>query len=92
MSKLKNEGGRWYEGITRYQWLVFAIACLGWIFDVFEGQIFAVFKTPAMADLLGGLSSSYKSPRGTGVGVGVSVGSGVGVGVGVGVIPLGHSA
>jgi MFS family permease len=45
--------GRWYEGITGYQWLVLVIACLGWIFDVFEGQIFAVFKTPALADLLG---------------------------------------
>ncbi len=45
--------GRWYEGITRYQWIVLAIACLGWIFDVFEGQLFAVFKTPALANLLG---------------------------------------
>ncbi len=44
---------RWYEGITRYQWLVLLIACLGWIFDTYEGQIFTVFKTPAMADLLG---------------------------------------
>ena len=44
---------RWYEGITRYQWLVLVIACLGWMFDVFEGQLFALFKTPAMADLLG---------------------------------------
>ncbi len=46
-------GGGWYQGVTRYQWLVLVIACLGWIFDVFEGQIFAVFKTPAMADVLG---------------------------------------
>lgn len=53
MNELRENEGRWYEGITRYQWLVFVIACLGWIFDVFEGQIFAVFKTPAMADLLG---------------------------------------
>ncbi len=43
---------RWYAGITWYQWLVLVIACLGWIFDVFEGQIFAVFKTLAMADVL----------------------------------------
>jgi len=28
------------------------IACLGWIFDVFEGQLFAIFKTPALADVL----------------------------------------
>ena len=50
---LQNESeGRWYDGITRYQWIVFVIACLGWIFDVFEGQIFAVFKSPAMSSLL----------------------------------------
>ena len=30
----------WYRGITRYQWLVLVIASLGWVFDVFEGQIF----------------------------------------------------
>jgi MFS family permease len=53
MNDLSKNESRWYEGITRYQWLVFVIACLGWVFDVFEGQIFAVFKTPAMADLLG---------------------------------------
>ncbi len=53
MSKLDKAEGRWYAGITRYQWLVFLIASLGWAFDTFEGQIFAVFKSPAMSDLLG---------------------------------------
>jgi len=43
---------RWYEGVTRYQWIVLVIACLGWVFDVFEGQLFAVFKSPALRDLL----------------------------------------
>ena len=52
MSAQNETEGRWYEGITRYQWIVLVIACLGWIFDVFEGQLFAVFKTPALADLL----------------------------------------
>jgi MFS family permease len=51
--------GRWYEGITRYQWTVLAIACVGWMFDVFEGQIYAVYKSPAMADLLKGKSDAY---------------------------------
>ncbi|MFV1966261.1 MAG: MFS transporter [Pirellulaceae bacterium] len=41
----------WYEGITRYQWLVLAIACLGWIFDVFEGQIFVASMNEAMPSL-----------------------------------------
>ena len=47
-SKLK-----WYEGITKYQWLVLLIASLGWIFDVFEGQIFVASMREAMPDLLG---------------------------------------
>lgn len=45
--------GRWYDGVTRYQWLVLAIASAGWVFDVFEGQLFAIYKTPAMNDVLG---------------------------------------
>ena len=31
---------KWYQGISRYQWMVLAIASLGWVFDIFEGQIF----------------------------------------------------
>ena len=31
---------KWYEGISRYQWTVLVIASLGWVFDIFEGQIF----------------------------------------------------
>ena len=26
----------WYHGVTRYQWLVLAIASLGWVFDAFD--------------------------------------------------------
>ncbi|MBI3464576.1 MAG: MFS transporter, partial [Planctomycetes bacterium] len=33
------DSSRWYHGVTRYQWLVLVIASLGWVFDVFEGQI-----------------------------------------------------
>ena len=44
---------RWYEGITRYQWLVLLIASLGWVFDVFEGQIFVASMRNAMPALLG---------------------------------------
>jgi len=47
------EQQKWYSGISTYQWIVLIIACLGWIFDVFEGQLFAIFKTPALADVLG---------------------------------------
>ena len=44
---------RWYEGISRYQWLVLLIASLGWIFDIFEGQIFVASMRDAMPALLG---------------------------------------
>jgi MFS family permease len=41
----------WYEGITRYQWIVLLIASLGWVFDIFEGQIFVASMTEAMPSL-----------------------------------------
>ena len=41
-SDLPDSNRKWYEGITRYQWLVLTIASLGWMFDVFEGQIFVL--------------------------------------------------
>ena len=55
----------WYSGITRYQWIVLIIACLGWIFDVFEGQIFVASMRDAMPDILdpGPGSVSADDPR-----------------------------
>src|SRR6516165_12227490 len=44
--------GHWYDGVTRYQWLVLIIASLGWVFDVFEGQIFVASMNEAMPSLL----------------------------------------
>ena len=46
------EPERWYQGITRYQWLVLLIASLGWVFDVFEGQIFVASMQEAMPSLV----------------------------------------
>lgn len=43
-----NETLRWYQGITRYQWMVLAVASVGWVFDVYEGQLFAIYKTDAI--------------------------------------------
>ncbi|MEE2935476.1 MAG: MFS transporter [Planctomycetota bacterium] len=44
---------KWNQGISRYQWTVLLIASLGWVFDVFEGQIFVASMRDAMPDLLG---------------------------------------
>ena len=42
----------WYEGITGYQWLVLVIASAGWIFDVYEGQIFNITRKEMLGDIL----------------------------------------
>lgn len=52
MNSSNDTNRRWYEGITRYQWLVLLIASLGWIFDIFEGQIFVASMNEAMKSLL----------------------------------------
>lgn len=44
---------KWYQGISKYQWTVLLIASLGWVFDVFEGQIFVASMRDAMPSLLG---------------------------------------
>lgn len=43
---------RWYAGIGRYEWLVLVIASLGWMFDVFEGQVFVASMNEVWKDLL----------------------------------------
>lgn len=43
----------WYSGVTRYEWLVLTIACAGWVFDVYEGQIFNITRTDMLQELLG---------------------------------------
>ncbi|MFP6886237.1 MAG: MFS transporter [Opitutales bacterium] len=54
---------KWYQGITRYQWLVLLIASLGWVFDIFEGQIFVASMRDAMPELLG-VPADHESVRG----------------------------
>ena len=48
---------RWYHGISRYQWLILIIACAGWIFDVYEGQIFNITRSEMINDLLSGVEN-----------------------------------
>lgn len=43
----------WYRGITRYEWLVLIIASAGWVFDVYEGQIFNLTRNQLLQDILG---------------------------------------
>ncbi len=43
----------WYAAVTRYQWLVLAVASAGWVFDAFEGQLFNITRAPMLAELIG---------------------------------------
>src|SRR6516162_1102528 len=42
----------WYQEVTAGQWLVLAIASAGWVFDVYEGQLFTIFKTSMLSEVL----------------------------------------
>ena len=42
----------WYAEVTRYQWLVLAIAAAGWAFDQYAAQIFVITKDQMLFDLV----------------------------------------
>lgn len=42
----------WYAGVTRYQWLILIIASAGWIFDVYEGQVFNLSRQQLLEEIL----------------------------------------
>jgi MFS family permease len=62
LPKLPESAGRWYQGISRYQWLVLVIASAGWVFDVFEGQVFVASMRESMPALLG-VDADHPSAR-----------------------------
>src|ERR1051326_2281564 len=42
----------WYQNVSGYQWLILAIASAGWIFDVYEGQIFNITRNQLLSSVL----------------------------------------
>jgi len=42
-----------WKQLSRYQWLVLAVAWLGWVFDSMDALIYAQVMTPALKELLG---------------------------------------
>jgi MFS family permease len=51
---------RWHHGVTGYQWLVLAIASAGWVFDVYEGQIFNITRNQMLSHILGSEGGDVK--------------------------------
>jgi len=35
-------GASWWRELTRYQWFVFLVASLGWLFDTMDQQLFTI--------------------------------------------------
>jgi MFS family permease len=52
MSHADDSARPWYAGLGHYHWLVLIIASLGWVFDIFEGQIFVASMNEAMPSLV----------------------------------------
>ena len=44
--------GAWWKGCRAYQWFVFVVASLGWLFDTMDQQLFNLARKPAVTDLL----------------------------------------
>src|SRR5580698_1790951 len=49
------QGGlSWVRDVTRYQWMVFLVAWLGWMLDATDFGLFNLVLRPALTELLGG--------------------------------------
>ncbi len=46
----------WYREMTRPHWWVVVVATLGWLFDGMDQRIFVLARTPALRELLPGLT------------------------------------
>jgi MFS family permease len=49
-----NGGLSWVKDVTRYQWMVFLVAWLGWMLDATDFGLFNLVLRPALTELLGG--------------------------------------
>jgi MFS family permease len=43
----------WWKELTRYQWFVFTVASLGWLFDTMDQQLFNLARVSAVRSLIG---------------------------------------
>ncbi|MCA9040497.1 MAG: MFS transporter [Planctomycetaceae bacterium] len=55
----------WYQTVSRYQWLVLIIASAGWVFDVYEGQIFNITRGDMLKEILADQNLSEEALQGT---------------------------
>ena len=51
-SRTESNAGPWWKELNRYHWFVFTVACLAWLFDCLDQQLFIIARNPAIASLL----------------------------------------
>lgn len=47
------DSGPWWRELNGYQWFVFLVATLGWLFDTMDQQLFNLARRPAVVELIG---------------------------------------
>ncbi len=52
-ANLERPQGAWWQELTGYQWFVFVVASLGWLFDTMDQQLFTMARVSAVRSLLG---------------------------------------
>ncbi|MBI4556377.1 MAG: MFS transporter [Candidatus Hydrogenedentes bacterium] len=50
--EIGSEKLRWYQGLTRYHYLVLVVAICGWMFDTMDQWLYVLVKGPALRSLL----------------------------------------
>jgi MFS family permease len=53
-----DQGSAWWQGITRYQWIVLVMTSLGLMFDLMDAGLLGLAMSPALRDLLGARAST----------------------------------
>jgi len=74
---------RWYQGLGAGPWMVLAVASAGWVFDVYEGQLFTIFKTLMLRELVGGSPATIEWQGNVGLAAFLLGGAAGGLGFGV---------
>jgi MFS family permease len=58
--RVSDDFGPWWKELTRYQWFVFTVASLGWLFDTMDQQLFNLARISAVRALLGATPGDVK--------------------------------
>lgn len=54
----------WYTLLSKYQWYVFALAALGWLFDTFDQHVFTMSRSIALRSLMPGIADAVRDKYG----------------------------